>query len=172
MKLAKERNFKIIGCSFATLHNRKKTPFNYKKECDKLLKDTLGSSFNKCYKKGQSDKDIINFRNDIINRITRIIISFYRINGLLSILPISQNNKYINYFSPSSIARFLNKLKEYILFYRVKSAFKCIERNIWKFDNIFNITKYLEKNKDYKLIGYGSEGFVIKKNNLYKKIFY
>jgi len=168
-KLAKKRNYKIIGASFATFHNRNKTKFDFKKECDKLLKDTLGSSFNKCYQKGPKDIDVINFKNDIDNRISRIISSFYRIYGLLSIC---QDKKYLEYFSSSNIAWFMNKFKEYTLHYRIKSAYKCIERNIWKFDNIINIRKYLEKNKDYKLIGYGSEGFVIKNNNLYKKIFY
>ena len=59
---------------------------------------------------------------------------------------------------------------EYTLPYRIKSAYNCIERTIWKFDNINNIKKYLEKNKDFQFIGCGSEGFVIKKKNLYKKI--
>ena len=168
-KLAKERGYKIIGASFATFHNRNKTKFDFKKEFDKLLKDTLGSSFNKCYVKRPKDLDIINFKNDIDNRICRIISSFYRIYGLLSIC---HDKKYLEHFSSTNIAYLLNKFKEYTLNYRIKSAYKCIERNIWKFDNIINIRKYLEKNKDYKLIGYGSEGFVIKNNNLYKKIYY
>ena len=168
-KLAKEKNYKVIGSSFATFHNRLKNKFDFEKECDKLLKDTLGSSFNKCYQKGQKDIDINNFINDVNKRICRIIISFYRINGLLSIC---HDKKYIDYFSSSNIARFLNKLKEYTLPDRIKSAYKCIERNIWKFDNIKNIKKYLENNKDFILIGFGSEGFVIKKNNFYKKIYY
>ena len=110
-----------------------KAKFDFKRECDKLLKDTLGSSFNKCYEKGQKDKDIMNFKNDVNNRICRIIVSFYRINGLLSIC---NDKKYIDYFSSSNIAWFLNKLKEYTLFYRVKSAYKCIERKIWRLENI------------------------------------
>lgn len=167
--LVKERNYEIIGAPFATFHNRTKTKFDFKKECDKLLKDTLGSSFNKCYQKDQKFRDTINFKNDIDNRICRIIASFYRIYGLLSIC---HDKEYLEYFSSSNIAWLLNKFKEYTLHYRIKSAFKCIERNIWKFDNIINIRKYLEKNKDYKLIGYGIEGFVIKNNNLYKKIYY
>ena len=169
VKLAEENNFKLIGASFATLQDRKKIEFNFEKESDKLLKDTLGSSFNKCYEKGQKDEHIKKFQDDIANRICRIIGSFYRIHGLLSIC---EDKKYIDYFSKDNIAYFINKFKEYTSYYTVKSAFKCTERNIWRFDNIINIQKYLEKNKEYKLIGYGSEGFVIRKNYLYKKIFY
>ena len=169
VKLAEENNFELIGASFATLQDRKKIEFNFEKESDKLLKDTLGSSFNKCYEKGQKDEHIKKFQDDIANRICRIIGSFYRIHGLLSIC---EDKKYIDYFSKDNIVYFINKFKEYTSYYTVKSAFKCTERNIWRFDNIINIQKYLEKNKEYKLIGYGSEGFVIRKNDLYKKIFY
>ena len=169
VKLAQAQNYKLIGSSFSILQNRVKTKFDYKKECDKLLKDTLGSSFNKYYEKGHKNDNIMKFKNDVNNRICRIIASFYRINGLLSIC---NDKKYIEYFSSYNIAWFLNKIKEYCLDYRIKSAFIWIERNICKFENLINIKKYIEKNKDYKLIGYGSEGFVVKKNNLYKKIYY
>ena len=168
-KLAKENNYKIICSSFSFIQNRPKTEFDFEKECDILLKDTLGSSFNKYYGKGQKENDLMNFKKDINERICRIIISFYRINGLLSIC---NDKKYINYFSPDNIARFLNKVKEYTLDYRVKSAYRCIERNIYKFSNLGTIRKYFEENKDYKLIGYGSEGFVIRNGNFYKKIFF
>ena len=169
VKIAKEKNFKIIGASFATLQDRIKTEFNFDKEFNKLLKDTLGSSFTKCYEKGQNEQSILNFQKDILNRICRIVASFYRIHGLLSIC---KDEKYIKYFSPSKISWYINKFKEYISYHTVKSAFKCVERNIWRFDNSIKIQKYLEQNKDYKLIGYGSEGFVNKKNNSYKKIYY
>ena len=169
VKIAKEKNFKIIGASFTTLQDRIKTEFNFDKEFNKLLKDTLGSSFTKCYEKGQNEQSILNFQKDILNRICRIVASFYRIHGLLSIC---KDEKYIKYFSPSKISWYINKFKEYISYHTVKSAFKCVERNIWRFDNSIKIQKYLEQNKDYKLIGYGSEGFVNKKNNSYKKIYY
>ena len=135
---------------------------------NKLLKDTLGSLFNKYYEKGQKDDAIMNFTKDINNRVSRIIASFYRINGLLSIC---KDKKYIEYFSPHNIAWFLNQIKEYTLDFRVKSAYRTIERNIYKFENLVIIRNYLKENKDYELIGYGNEGFVIRKNNLYKKIY-
>ena len=169
VKLAKDQKYKIIGSSFSTLQNRSRTEFDFKKECDKLLKDTLGSSFNKYYEKGQKDEEIMNFKKDIDNRVARIIASFYRINGLLSIC---NDKKYIEYFSRSNIAWFLNQIKEYTSEYRVKSAYRCIKWNIDKFENLVIIRKYLEENKDYELIGYGIEGFVIRKNNLYKKIYF
>ena len=117
----------------------------------------------------QLDEYIEKFKNDITNKICSVILSFYRIHGLLSIC---NDKKYIKYFSPSNIVYFINKFKEYISDYTIKATFNCTKRNIWRLSNIINIQKYLENNKDYKLIGCGCEGFVVRKNNLYKKIYY
>ena len=169
LKLIQEKNFKLINASFSTTQDKNKIEFNFEKEIDKLIKDILGSSFNKCYGKNQKDKYIEKFKNDIMNKICAIISSFYRIHGLLSIC---NDKKYIEYFSPSNIVYLINRFKEYIFDYRIEATFKCTKRYIWRLSNIINIQKYLEINKNYKLIGCGSEGFVVRKNNLYKKIYY
>ena len=169
LKLIQEKNFKLINASFSTTQDKNKIEFNFEKEIDKLIKDILGSSFNKCYGKNQKDEYIEKFKNDIMNKICAIISSFYRIHGLLSIC---NDKKYIEYFSPSNIVYLINRFKEYIFDYRIEATFKCTKRYIWRLSNIINIQKYLENNKNYKLIGCGSEGFVVRKNNLYKKIYY
>ena len=169
LKLIQENNFKLINANFSVIQDKNKIEFNFEEESDKLLKDILGSSFNKCYEKNQLDEYIEKFKNDITNKICSIILSFYRIHGLLSIC---NDKKYIKYFSPSNIVYFINKFKEYISDYTIRATFNCTKRNIWRLSNIINIQKYLENNKDYKLIGCGCEGFVVRKNNLYKKIYY
>lgn len=169
---AKEANFKIIGSSFATLHSKLPIDFDLDKEADKLLKDLLGSSFTKTVElKKDKREDFYNeFKYQYESRLTRIVVSFYRIIGLLHIL---DNDSYKG-FNEEFINRFISKAKYYLYEPTVRAAYDVIRNITSKYLLTDEINKIVSKfGKNYNLIGSGLEGVVFKDNNdVIYKVFY
>ena len=169
---AKDAKFKIIGSSFATLHSKLPIDFDLDKEADKLLKDLLGSSFTKTIElKKEKREDFYNeFKYQYESRLTRIVISFYRIIGLLHIL---DNDSYKG-FNEEFVNRFIFKAKYYLYEPTVRAAYDVIGNITSKYSLTDEINKIVSKfGKDYNMIGSGLEGVVFKDNNdVIYKVFY
>lgn len=170
---AKKSGFKVVGSSFATLHSKIKTDFNLKYEADKLLKDLLGSSFTKTMEAnidGTRESFYHTFKATFEDRLTRIVDSFYRINGLLTILG---KDSYKD-FDLNFIKRFTKKAKYYLYEPMVRASYDVIRNTIIKHKSKSKKDEILSLFADeYSLLGYGQEGIVLSKNNssIYK-IFY
>lgn len=174
VELAKSNEFKVIGSSFATLHSKKIVDFDLNKEANKLLKDLLGSSFTKAITKttmnGKREEFYASFKDEYENRLTRIVVSFYRVVGLLSIL---EKDSYKG-FDLSFIKRFVEKGKYYLYEPMVRASYDVVRKITTRYS--------LEKKKDeilyafgegFQLLGYGLEGVTLLKNDstIYK-VFY
>ncbi len=169
---AKDANYKVIGSSFATLHSKLPIPFDLNKEADKLLKDLLGSSFTKTVElKKNNREDFYNeFKYQYESRLTRIVVSFYRILGLLHVI---DKDSY-NGFNEEFINRFIYKAKYYLYEPTVRSAYDVIRNITSKYLMTNETNKIMAKLGDnFKVIGSGLEGVVVEDNNSFiYKIFY
>lgn len=107
--------FKIANVAFATLHNRKISTFKYDQECNKLLRDIIGSSCTKTIEKIGFTLDYslltTSFINIINRRLTMYVASYFRVIGLLQIL---EDNKYKDLFTELSLVNFVNKIQNII----------------------------------------------------------
>lgn len=167
---AKLNGFKIIGSSFTTLHSKTPKEFNLDVESDKLLKDLLGSSFTKAMDSSNSRETFYrSFKKEYENRLTRIIVSFYRIIGLLAI---ANANSYKG-INESFVKRFIEKTKYYLYEPKIRASFDV-------FGRLLNCSLVSKKDqilhtfgKEFEYIGSGHEGVVFKKDNsIIYKVFY
>ena len=170
---AKKSGFKVVGSSFATLHSKIKTDFILESEANKLLKDLLGSSFTKTMESnidGTRESFYQTFKITFETRLTRIVDSFYRIVGLLTILG---KDSYKG-FNINFIKRFTKKAKYYLYEPTVRAAYDVIRNTIAKHEYESKKDEILSLFGDeYSLLGYGQEGVVLSKNDssIYK-VFY
>ena len=170
---AKKKGFKIIGSSFAILHSKNPIDFNIEKESDKLLEDLLGSSFTKAIESGfekKREEFYESFKQKYENRLTRIIVSFYRIIGLLNIANVSSYKGLDENF----IKRFINTAKYYLYEPMVRASFDVV-RNTLSNNSAQDKEQEISSlfGSEYEFIGSGQEGVVFNKNDseIYK-VFY
>ncbi len=178
---AKRQGYKLANVPFATLHNRSYNSFNIAKEEEKLLLDLIGSSFTKAVdvvgidaKKEEFFKE---YKDRFINRLVKYVASFYRINGLLSIV---EDEKYIKDFSFVRLKTFLHEAENYIQKNEVMSAFCSFQWKLHMQTEMLDKDVICEEIAKYflipintlRLLGNGGEGVVFTdKKYVYKYFF-
>ena len=166
---AKQQGYKIANVPFATLHNRRKQSFNMQKEEEKFLLDLIGSSFTKAIEvvgiNARKQEFFKAYQEYFTNRLVKYVTSFYRINGLLSII---NDNKYIDLFANQHLQAFVHNAVSYMQEDAVSLAFASLQRKL------FVQTKMLEKDliqsriehkfslspNSLRLLGCGAESIV------------
>lgn len=166
---AKQHGYKIANAPFATLHNRNAQPFDMQKEEEKLLLDLIGSSFTKAIDavgiNAKKQEFFKSYQENFTNRLVKYVASFYRINGLLSII---DDSKYLTLFNLQHLQEFVHKAALYMQEDAVVLAFDGLQKQLYV------QTKLLEKNliqskienkfalpsNSLRLLGCGSEGVV------------
>lgn len=177
----KEKHYKIANAPFGTVHNRSFCFFNIAKEEEKLLLDLIGYSFTKSISDigiTARKQELFNvYCKNFINRLAKYIASFYRINGLLSII---DENKYCNLFTMDHLKKFLHRTKKYVQQDVVMIAFDLLQHKLQKLSLMNNRSTIQSKieNKfslspnSLKLLGCGLESLVFTNEiHVYKYFF-
>ena len=173
---ALECGYKVVGSSYATMHNRPNEPFEYEKEVEKSIKDLLGSSFTKAYSKlSESSRDMFYklFVEQLKHRLTRFIVSYYRIIGLLEI--IDEEDKYP--FNSFNLKNYIRETLQYTDCSLVESSFDYLMSLSNKYVLSLKIPS-IEREMDkcglskITLVGNGNEGAIFKDNSYVYKVFY
>ena len=176
LKQAQEAGFKVIGSSYATLHDRIEQSFDYDKETEKALKDLIGSSFIKAYneltKESRSEFSRL-FIKHYDYRLSRIIVSYYRIMGLLQIL---KTNEY-NQFSQINLENLIRKANQFKEITMIESSYDSIISiaNKYKSSRKIPILKLkAEENLGKKLdfLGNGNEAVIFHDHAYVYKVFF
>jgi glycosyltransferase involved in cell wall biosynthesis len=170
-----QQRFRVIASHFSTHHNRISTPFNYDDELEKFEKDLIGSSFTKAYAmSNHPDHFYTNFKSLFLKRVIRFIKNYYRIIGLLSILP---TNKYEETFKEIKLTHFVKYILLKLKKSKVKPAYLQLvsdQTELSKIQRVENIKLDLERliKQQVNLLGIGNEGVVFTDSlNVYKVFF-
>ena len=178
---AKRRGYRLANVPFATLHNRSACPFDIKKEEGKLLLDIIGSSFTKAIErvgtKAKREEFFEAYSENFITRLVKYALSFYRINGLLSIL---DDKKYSEYFSVGKLKEFLYRAESYVAKSAVLTAYDAFQRRLYMQSQMIDsreIQSSIEKRFSLpenvlKLLGNGGEGAVFTDGKFVYKYFF
>lgn len=109
------QGYSIKNISYATLHNRVVSEFKYEREVNKLFRDIIGSSCTKTITKVglYASYDLLSktFKSILYDRVTKFVVSYYRILGLLEML---NDNLYSSYFTTSNLNHFLSDINRSI----------------------------------------------------------
>lgn len=109
------QGYSIKNISYATLHNRVVSEFKYEREVNKLFRDIIGSSCTKTITKVglYASYDLLSktFKSILYDRVTKFVVSYYRILGLLEML---NDNLYSSYFITSNLNYFLSDINRSI----------------------------------------------------------
>ena len=109
------QGYSIKNISYATLHNRVVSEFKYEREINKLFRDIIGSSCTKTITKVglSASYNLLSktFKSILYDRVTKFVVSYYRILGLLEML---NDNLYSSYFTISNLTHFLNDINRSI----------------------------------------------------------
>lgn len=176
--LLKEKQFKIIGSSFSTFHNRKVIDFNYEDEVKKELKDLIGSSFTKAYKEyidNNKNSFYYYFKKYYTSRLAKFILNYYRIIGLLKI---NEENDYLNKFNEINLFDYIHNAKKYLDESLINTSFRVLKSAIKMNENFLERNNYLKIiNSKFpmaklKLLGVGNEAIIFNDDNLVYKLFY
>lgn len=178
---AKRQGYKIANAPFATLHNRSGYPFDMKREEGKLLLDLIGSSFTKAVEavgiEAETETFFTVYREKFSDRLVKYAASYYRINGLLSIV---KDGKYLPLFSLDNLSPFLHDAQLYIQREAVISAFDSLQSKLHmrtEMSGVDSIRAKIEGNfslpdGSLKLLGNGGEGAVLSDGAFVYKYFF
>lgn len=177
---AQEQGYKIIASSIATYHNRQLTHFDYDKEVDKAIDDLIGASFIWAYQQLEDKQDSQEFYRLFAefyqNRLTLIILNYYRIIGLLNIL--DKANEYQE-FNTDNLNYLIKKCKQNLLFEKVYVAFKTLHSSLSQQKQLLKLADYRQMiqnafvlTQPLELLGLGDEGIVFTDKNRVYKLFY
>ncbi|MGD9678789.1 MAG: glycosyltransferase [Vulcanibacillus sp.] len=179
IQCCKRKGYKIKNLPFAVNHNRNSNDFDYIQEINKLKRDLFGSSLTKAYNLCQ-DTDNQYFREkyieQVINRLAKILLSFYRIQALLDLVDL--NNNFKQYFTDEKIDLFKNSILESLQIDKLKSSFTQLSRYISIYDRLSYEEKEVEiikknfKTDNVRLLGYGSEANVYTDDEFVFKVFH
>jgi len=170
-----KQNFKVIASHFATYHNRNATRFNYDDEIEKFEKDLIGSSFTKAFALANHPDHFYNhFKSVYLQRLTKFIKNYYRIIGLLSILP---TNHYQPIFTDIKLWHAVKYMMLKLQKHKVKPAYQHLiseQTEMDKLQKVEFLQRELEKVilKKTSLLGIGNEGVVFTDKTLIYKIFF
>ena len=182
--LKQTKQFKIINAPFSLFHNRKINALNIVKEEKKLLQDLIGSSFTKAiemqiddflnFESEDANWWIKNYKYEFCKRLSKYIMSYFRINGLLTIL---NSQKYLKIFTITRLKEFLSSSEKYFANNTIKHSFLTLKRNL-KINHYAlkssNFQELLEKELKTKLffLGIGTEGIIFHDKQFVYKCFY
>lgn len=177
---AQEQGYKITASSIATYHNRQLTHFDYDKEVDKAIDDLIGASFIWAYQQLENKQDSQAFYRLFAefyqNRLTLIILNYYRIIGLLTIL--DKADEY-QYFNIDNLNYLIKQCKQNLLFEKVYVAFKALHSSLSQQKQLLKLADYRQMIQDafvltqpLELLGLGDEGMVFTDKNRVYKLFY
>lgn len=175
---AKNKGYRIIGSTFSTFHHREKVIFDYKKEVDRQIQDLIGSSFTK------ANEDVVNlskkgfyssFKKYYQERLTRIIVNYFRIIGLFEII---NSEKYLEFFNKNNLIDFIRVSNKYLEPSLVQSGFSDLYSKISIHQHYISLSKYKEmvensfSTRITKILGMGEEGIVFSDEVYVYKITY
>lgn len=181
------RNLGYIICqgTFCTYHNRKKKPFDFSAEMEKMLKDIIGSSMTKAIERiplKQEDLDgdkkiVAAYTQELHKRLAHFIQSYYRIIGLLDL---ANDRKYISQFTEESLRYFIQKVLDYSEPSAIDAAFRVILRKLDMAKNRIKMPEYRSliceylniPNDNLQDLGQGNEGCVFHDGKRVYKLFY
>ncbi|MEI6213229.1 MAG: hypothetical protein WCP10_03915, partial [Desulfuromonadales bacterium] len=108
--LAKQKGYKLVNAPFGLLHNRPVEKLNLIKELAKIKLDLIGSCFTKSIEVVgiySVFEDFYNYFQYIFrSRLTKLVVSYFRIIGLLEIINIDVES-YREQFSIEQITTFI-----------------------------------------------------------------
>ena len=174
----KKKGYRIIGSTFSIFHHRERVVFDYDKEVGRQIQDLIGSSFTK------ANDEIVNlskigfyslFKKYYQERLTRIIINYFRIIGLFEII---KSDKYLEFFNKNNLIDFIRVSKGYLEPSLVQSAFSDLYSKISIHQHCMYLSKYKEmvenafSTRITKLLGMGEEGIVFSDGLYVYKITY
>jgi hypothetical protein len=175
----KNKGYRIMNLPFAVNHNRNTFEFDYPKEINKLIRDLFGSSLTKAYKVYQNTNDA-ELRNEyieqVIKRLSKIILSFFRIQSLLKL--IDEGNEFKQYFTDEKIREFKDSIVDSLQVDKLKSSFTQLSRYISIYDRLSYEEKEIKLIKEHfntdniRLLGYGSEANVFTDEKSVFKVFH
>lgn len=165
---AVKEGYKIINAPFATLHNRALLPFSVEKEENKLLSDFIGASFTKAIEdvglRASETEFVGSYQMRFISRLVKYVVSFYRINGLLSAIGA---HEYLKYFHEYRLKNFIHKALKYTDEDTVATAHAGLNDALFKYNTLLrseSIAKFLSESLeiqgDLRYLGCGKEGAV------------
>lgn len=167
IQLCETNGFKVKQIPFGILHERHKQPFIYEKEISKLKRDVYGSSLTKTYQQIKDIKSLPFFKlyEDVVKtRLTDIIISMVRIQGILSM--IDTNCSYLPFFNDDHIEIFTHDIITSLNKNVLEPSLSQIERNMRIYHRLNDqikekeiISKQFNTHSLY-LLGYGNEANV------------
>jgi GT2 family glycosyltransferase len=170
-----QQQFKVIASHFATYHNRKVTQFNYDAEIEKFEKDLIGSSFTKAHGLAEHPNHFYShFQRLFIQRMSKFIKNYYRIIGLLSILP---TNSYQSLFTNIKLWHDVKYMMFKFQKHKVKPAYLHLiaeQTEMSKLQKVELLQIDLEKRfgKKFTLLGIGNEGVVFTDQTMVYKVFF
>lgn len=167
--LAKQKGYKIANVPFATLHDRSAAEFDFEKEKEKFLLDLIGSSFTKAIGEvgtnARKEEFCCSYTKFFLSRLTKFVASFYRIQGLLSII---RDKKYSAYFTKNALLSYLKEIQPYLESEKIKCAYDDICRKLHMQRHMQDKDVFQKNLEDYfhlpknslRLLGNGGEGVV------------
>ena len=167
--IAKKNGYKIINAPFATLHDRSNAEFDFEKEKEKLLLDLIGSSFTKAVAEVGIDAPeedfCCSYKKFFLSRLTKFVASFYRIQGLLSII---KDEKYLEYFTDNELFSYLKSMQAYLEAEKIVCAYDDIRRKLHMQKHMRNKDAFQKNIEEYfhlsknslRLLGNGGEGVI------------
>lgn len=177
---AKQRGYKIVNVPFATLHNRSTQKFDMHREQGKFLSDLIGASFTKAIDEVGVTEDGQTFYNAykrmFVNRLSKFVASYYRIQGLLTIVG---DPEYSQIFNLDDLRYFVFKAEDYLQSDAVVSAYDILRRNLHmqsamrEIDGICgDIIKYFGLKNALRVLGNGGEGVALTDGKYVYKVFF
>jgi glycosyltransferase involved in cell wall biosynthesis len=170
-----QQNFRVIASHFSTFHNRKPTPFDYDAEIEKFEKDLIGASFTKAYALAKHpDHFFIHFQSIYLQRMTKFIKNYYRIIGLLSLLP---TNPYQPMFTDIKLWHSVKYMMLKVQKHKVKPAYQHLLSELTEISKLKDIERFrieleIKLGKKVVLLGVGNEGVVFTDKAMVYKIFF
>lgn len=176
----KQRGYKIASVPFATLHNRSAQTFDMRREQDKFLSDLIGASFTKAIDEVSVTEDTRAFysvyNRIFVNRLSKFVASYYRIQGLLAIVG---DSKYSQIFNSDDLRYFVCKAQNYLQSDTVLTAYETLCRNLHmqsvmnKLEEICDdIKKYFGLKNELRVLGNGGEGVALTDEKYVYKVFF
>lgn len=176
----KQHGYKIANVPFAMLHNRSAQKFDMRREQGKFLSDLIGASFTKAIDEVGVTEDGQAFYNAykrmFVNRLTKFVASYYRIQGLLAI---AGDHEYSQIFNSADLRYFVSKAEDYLQADAVLSAYDILCRNLHmqsvmrEIDGICgDIKKYFGLKKALRMLGNGGEGVALTDEKYVYKVFF
>ena len=173
MKELAARGYRILGTSFSARQSRTPRPYDDASEKEKLLKDCLGHSFAEQFSCAMAREQFSeSFKASYFSRIAKAVLCMKRIQALLRLVQ-EEDPGYLKHFGDEEIKRFIRKATSISREASVRAAFDQV-KGLFLADRakaaIFEMVK--RASPEACLLGYGSEGIVVRDGKKVMKVFY